>query len=87
MEGNIFEALKLLGVGMVTVFCVLVLIINASKGLIAFVNSVIGADEASAKPAAAQSGQAIDPAVAQAIAQAVDAATGGKGAVQSITRA
>lgn len=79
MEGNILEAVKLMIVGMATVFAVLFIIIGVSNALIAFVNKFVGEDE---KPAAQPA--AVDPAVAQAIAQAVNIATAGKAKVDAI---
>lgn len=84
MEGNILEAVKLMIVGMATVFAVLFIIIGVSNALIAFVNKFVGEDEKpAAQPASAQSA-AVDPAVAQAIAQAVNMATSGKAKVDAI---
>ncbi|MCQ2215493.1 MAG: OadG family protein [Bacteroidales bacterium] len=83
MEGNILEAVKLMVVGMATVFAVLFIIIGVSNALIAFVNKFVGEDE---KPAAQPAAQpaAVNPAVAQAIAQAVNVATAGKAKVDAI---
>ncbi|MDO4461725.1 MAG: OadG family transporter subunit [Bacteroidia bacterium] len=83
MEGNLLEAVKLMVVGMATVFAVLFIIIGVSNALIAFVNKFIGEDE---KPAAQSASQptAVNPSVAQAIAQAVNIATAGKAKVDSI---
>ncbi|MCF0191291.1 MAG: OadG family protein [Marinilabiliaceae bacterium] len=83
MDENITEALKLMLVGMATVFAVLYLIIGASNLLIAFVNRFVGEDEKPA-PKAQSQGATINPAVSQAISQAVNIATGGKAKVDNI---
>lgn len=84
MEGNVLEALKLLCVGLTTVFVVLLLIIMLGNSLIAFVNRFIPEDEKPATPQASSS--AISPKVASAIAAAVAQLTGGKGKVEKIEK-
>ncbi|MCQ2375283.1 MAG: OadG family protein [Salinivirgaceae bacterium] len=83
MEGNVLEALKLLCVGLTTVFVVLLLIIMLGNSLIAFVNRFIPEDE---KPIAKQAPSAISPKVANAIAAAVAQLTGGQGKVEKIEK-
>lgn len=82
---NLFESLMLMGVGLVTVFVVLLLVINLGNLLIAFINKFI--PEEAPKPAAgASSASAVDPDVAMAIGLAVGKLTGGKSKVQRIER-
>lgn len=81
---NFIYALELMGIGMGTVFVVLILVIELGKLLILLVNKVAPED---AKPQAkAAAPAAIMPNVAQAIAQAVNVITGGKGKVEKIEK-
>lgn len=84
MEGNIFEALKLLVVGLLTVFVVLLLVMGTGNVLISFVNKFIGPDEQPKK--AASQPAAVNPKVAEAISLAVRDLTGGKGKVEKIEK-
>ena len=77
------EALKLLVVGMGTVFVVLIIIIEGGKLLIKAVNKV--APEEEAKPAA-KPNMSVSPAVAKAIERAVQEVTGGEGQVIEIKK-
>lgn len=84
MDGNIFEALKLMIIGMSTVFCVLVLVIALGNAIIRLVNKFAPEE---AKPAAAATpAAAVSPSVAAAIAKAVSMVTGGKGVPEKIER-
>ena len=65
------QALTLMLVGMGTVFVVLVLIICLSKGMIAVLNKVAPAEEATRKAVPAAAPAAVAPQVAEAIRQAV----------------
>lgn len=85
MEGNLIEALKLLVVGMCTVFVVLIIIIEGGKLLIKAVNKFVPEEEA--KPSQATAETIISPAVAKAIAAAVSQATGGQAEVVEIKKA
>ncbi len=85
MEGNLLEGVKLMAIGMVTVFCILLIIIYFGKALISFVNKFCPEEEAPVAKAATSSA-AIDPQVAQAIALAVNNLTGGKGKVEKIEK-
>lgn len=77
--------ITLMIVGMVTVFAVLLIIINLSKLLISVVNKV--APEEDVKPAkAAKAPAAIAPDVMEAISQVVSKITKGKGTVANVTR-
>lgn len=80
---NFIYALELMGIGMGTVFVVLILVIELGKALIAIVNK-IAPDEEKPQPKAATA--AVMPNVAQAIAQAVNMITGGKGKVDKIEK-
>lgn len=84
MESNILEALKLLLVGMTTVFLVLLIIIYGGKLLILAVNKFAKEPEP-AIPANPQA-QAISPAVAKAINAAVAQMSGGKAKVADIVK-
>ena len=87
MDSNFLEALKLLGVGLSTVFVVLLLIIGFGNLLIKAVNKFVPEEEVPAKePVAQNSSAAIDPAVQQAIDLAVQQLTGGKGRAVKIQR-
>lgn len=79
---NIGDALQLMVVGMGTVFVILMTVIYLGKGLISLVNRY-APEEAAKKPAVAQAAQ-VDSLTREIIAEAVKAATGGKGKVESI---
>ena len=86
-ESNLMEALKLLCIGLTTVFVVLLLVINFGKLLIKVVNKIAPEEEQQPKAAApAASPAAIAPDVQQAIAKAIDQLTGGMGRVEKIER-
>ncbi|MCQ2974624.1 MAG: OadG family protein [Bacteroidales bacterium] len=86
-SGNFFEALKLLGIGLSTVFLVLILIIQFGKLLIAAVNKFAPEEDEKPKKVAVATAQvAIDPNVQQAIELAVKTITDGKGRVEKIER-
>ncbi len=80
-----FEAFKLLIVGMGTVFVVLLIIIEGGKLLIKAVNKFIPEEEAK-KPVAAAPVQSVSPNVAKAISAAVDQITGGQAEVIDIKK-
>lgn len=84
MDGNIYEALKLMCIGLGTVFVALVLIIEFGKLLISLVNKFAPEEEAPVK--ATQTNNTINPKVAEAIALAVANLTGGKGKVDKIEK-
>ncbi len=77
------ESLKLMVIGMGTVFCVLLLVILLGNLLIKFINKFVPEEQASAP---AEQGGAINPKVAQAITAAINIATGGKGVVEKIEK-
>lgn len=76
--------LTLMVVGMVTVFAVLLIIINLSKLLISIVNKV--APEEETKPKAAPQPAAIPADIMEVIRQTVNQVTGGKGSVANVTK-
>lgn len=79
----------LLGVGLATVFVVLLLIIGFGNLLINVVNKIAPEEEKPAKvapKAAAAALNPVDPMVQQAIAKAVEQITAGKGQVVKIER-
>lgn len=81
------EALKLMGVGLITVFLVLLLIIWLGNLLIKLVNKIAPEEEKVVKKSAPSASAAtIDPQVMQAINKAVELATNGKGRVEKIEK-
>lgn len=84
MDSNIFmEALKLLVVGMVTVFTILLIVIYFGKALIAIVNKV-APEEVKKSAAAPQPATQVDPTTMSVIQAAVSQLTGGKGTVSKV---
>ena len=83
MEGNVLEALKLMCIGLSTVFTVLLIIIFLGKLLVSLVNKFAEDEQ---KPIAKDLQKAIDPKVADAIALAVSNLTNGKGKVEKIEK-
>lgn len=88
MEGNISQALQLLAVGMLTVFMILLIVINFGKLLILAVNKFAPEEEVVKKGAPAKSAapQAVDATVKAVIDAAVSQITGGKGHAAKITK-
>lgn len=76
--------ITLMIVGMVTVFAVLLIIINLSKLLITIVNRV--APEEETKPKAAPTATAIPQDIMEVIRQTVSQITGGKGTVANVSK-
>ncbi len=85
MESNILEALKLLVVGMGTVFVVLLIIIEGGKLLIKAVNRFVPEEEP-ARPAPQANQSTVSPAVAKAIEKAVAQLTADKAQVIDIKK-
>ena len=79
-------ALKLMAIGLSTVFVVLILIIQFGKLLIKLVNKIAPEEEKPQQTVAAAAPAAIAPDVQQAIAKAVEQITGGLGRVEKIER-
>ncbi|MCQ2239596.1 MAG: OadG family protein [Bacteroidaceae bacterium] len=83
---NMGLGLTLMGIGMVTVFAILLIVINLSKLLINIVNKVAPEEEASKKVAPAPSKPIIDSTVMAIIQAAVSEMTGGKGTVANVEK-
>ena len=81
---NIDTGITLMIVGMVTVFAVLLIIINLSKLLILVVNKV--APEEQTKPKMTLQPQAVAADVMAVIRQTVSQVTGGKGTVANVVK-
>ena len=82
---NLGLGLTLMAIGMVTVFAILLIVINLSNVLIKIVNKVCPEEEAPKKKAAAPA--KIDAAVMDVIEATVAQITGGKGTVTNVTKA
>ena len=85
MENNIFQALQLMVVGMITVFLILMIVINLGKLLIALVNK-FAPEEAVAPKKKVASVTAVDPMAQSIIKAAVEKLTNGKGVVKKIEK-
>lgn len=81
---NIPEALKLLVVGMLTVFAILLIVIYLGKGLIAFVNKFIPEEAKVASQKVAN--VSVDPQAKAIINEAVKQLTAGKGHVTKVEK-
>ena len=84
MSTEFNTALTLLGVGMITVFIVLALVVVVGNLLISFINRFVPA-EVKAAPVQ-RSNDSISPAKIKAINEAIDQLTGGKGEVLKIEK-
>ncbi len=82
---NFMEALKLMGIGMVTVLAVLIFIIQIGNFLVYLVNKYAPAEEKPVK--AASPSNAVDANVAMAINLAINKLTNGKKKADKIERA
>ncbi len=80
------EALKLMVIGLTTVFAVLLIIIGLGKLLIRFVNKYVPEEEKAPARQAAPAAQAIPQNVLRAVELAVSQITGGKGKVEKIEK-
>lgn len=85
MENNIFQALQLMVVGMITVFLILMIVINLGKLLIALVNK-FAPEEVVAPKKQVASVAAVDPMAQSIIKAAVEKLTNGKGVVKKIEK-
>lgn len=83
---NLNQAFGLLAVGMLTVFAILLIVINLGKLLIAVVNKFAPAEEAKKAVKTAAAPVAVDAQTQSIIKAAVDQLTGGKGQVAKITK-
>ena len=86
MEGNLSQALMLMGVGLATVFLVLLLVIAFGNFLIKAVNKFAPEEEKPAQVASKAAPALVDASVQQAISKAVEQITGGKGRVEKIVK-
>lgn len=84
MNGNFEIALELLGIGMLTVFLILFIVVFLGNIIIQVVNRFMPAQQ-KLVPAKAKS-SAIDPGKMAAIVAAVQAVTNGKGRVENVER-
>lgn len=85
MSNNIQEALQLLFVGMITVFVILLIVINLGKLLIAIVNKYAPAEETK-KKVVAQQNTVVDAKTKHVIEAAVAQISAGKGKIVSIEK-
>lgn len=83
---NFWESLTLMGVGIATVFAVLLLIIFLGNLLVSFINKYMPEEEAKPSAQAAQPAAAVDPNVAMAINLAINKLTAGKSKAEKIER-
>ncbi len=81
---NLTVGLTLMVIGMITVFCILLLVINVSKLLIVIVNKIAPEEQAPAK--AEPKAAAVDAVTMDVIRATVAQLTGGKGTVTSVER-
>ena len=84
---NLGLGLTLMAIGMVTVFAILLIVINLSNVLIKIVNKVCPEEEAPKKKAAPAAPAKIDAAVIDVIKATVAQITGGKGTITNVTKA
>lgn len=88
ITNDIWGALQLMVVGMLTVFCVLLIVIGLGTLLIKLVNKYAPEEVVNKKPVAMVSSatQQVDATVKAVIDAAVAQITGGKGKVKNITK-
>lgn len=82
-DNSIGRGLELMVIGMLTVFTILLIVINLGKLLIRVVNAVAPEEKAAPKKAAAATSVAIDANTMAILEQTVNQITGGKGHVAS----
>lgn len=80
---NLGIGVELMIVGMLTVFCILLIVINLGKILIKIVNRIAPEEVVAPKKAAAAAPVAIDATTMAILEQTVSQITGGKGHVAS----
>lgn len=85
-QSTFMEALKLLVIGMVTVFIILLIVINLGKLLISLVNKFAPAEETKKKVAASATAGNVDQNTMAIIKAAVSQLTNGKGNVTGVKR-
>ncbi len=87
INNDISGAFMLMCVGMITVFCILLIVIGLGNVLIKLVNRFAPEETTTKKMSpAAQTSQSVDPTVKAVIEAAVSNITGGKGHVSKITK-
>ncbi len=86
MEESLFGALQLLLVGMITVFIILMIVINLGKCLIKLVNKFAPAEENTPKKSVSVAATPIDAHTQAVIKAAVEKLTNGKGTVVGIKK-
>lgn len=88
ITNDIFGALQLMVVGMLTVFCILLIVIGLGTLLIKLVNKYAPEEAAAKQPVAKLMGAAtqVDATVKAIIDATVSQITGGKGHASKITR-
>ena len=79
---NMGLGLELMGIGMVTVFVILLIVIFGSRLLISIINRIAPEESKPPKAAAADDSAAVKPVLDAAVAQL----TGGKGHIVKITK-
>jgi oxaloacetate decarboxylase (Na+ extruding) subunit gamma len=85
MDGKMDLALQLLGIGMLTVFAMLFLVVFIGNMIILFVNK-FASEEETVVPMKRPLVDAIDPKKMSAIISAVQTVTGGKGKVVKVEK-
>ena len=88
ITNDIWGALQLMAVGMLTVFCVLLIVIGLGTVLIKLVNKYAPEEVVAKKPvaAAANAAQQVDATVKAIIDATIAQITGGKGRAEKITK-
>lgn len=88
ITNDIFGALQLMVVGMLTVFCILLIVIGLGTLLIKLVNKYAPEEVVAKQPVAALKGAAeqVDATVKAVIDATISQITGGKGHVTKITK-
>lgn len=79
-------ALELMGVGMITVFIILALVVVIGNLIIRFVNKYIPEEVAKVIPVAVNQKNGLNPKTMAAIVSAVNSITSGKGKVSKIEK-
>lgn len=86
ITNDIFGAVQLMLVGMITVFCILLIVITLGSVLIKLVNKYAPEEVVAKKAAAPAAGNQVDGTVKAVIDATVAQITGGKGRAVSITK-
>ena len=83
---NFIESLTLMGVGIATVFAVLLLIIFLGNQLVSFINKYMPEEAPKQNAVGVPASSAVDPNVATAINLAISKLTGGKSKAEKIEK-